>query len=80
MSQETPMNGSGETETDLAGRTEQVNRLLRDLESMVNVEQHAALTEFFAEWAVLSAMRTTLKMQSRNEESSSADLETEKGA
>ena len=80
MSQETPLNGSDGTETDLAGRTEQVNRLLRELEGMVNGEQHSALTEFFAEWAVLSAMRTTLKMQSKSDESSPSDLETEKGA
>ena len=82
MSQEMPMTGSGETETDLVGKTEQVNKMLRELEGMVNAEQHAALTEFFAEWAVLSAMRTTLQMQSKTDESGAAtsELETEKGA
>jgi hypothetical protein len=65
MSQETPTNG---TQPNLAEATQQVNNLLRELEGIVDSEQHAALTEFFAEWAVLSAMRSTVQ------------TETEKGA
>jgi hypothetical protein len=74
MSQETPTGG-----TEMADAAEQVNKLLHELETMVDAEQHTALTEFFAEWEVLSAMRTTLQMQPETG-GETPSTETEKGA
>lgn len=71
MTQETGTGGAG---SNLAEAAEQVNNLLRELEAMVNPEQHEALTEFFSEWSVLSALRTTREMNETDETSS------EKGA
>jgi hypothetical protein len=76
MSQETPMAGQ---ENELVEATEQVNRLLHELEGMVDSEQHAALTEFFAEWAVLSAMKATMEMQNVTTASDSSATTDEPG-
>lgn len=78
MTQET---GAKLTAEDAAQR---VNQLLHELEAMVNIEQHEALTELFAEWSVLSAMKTTLEMQKATTEVMppfiETSTETEKGA
>lgn len=50
---------------DLAQARNEVNNLLHELENMVDPVQHQNLTNFLMEWAVLSAMRTTLALQKK---------------
>ncbi len=73
MSQETPTNQSS-AQAEMTEAVGQVNRLLAELDGMVNSEQHAALTEYFAELAVLSAMR--IRNQTQPQDSSGSDSET----
>ena len=65
MSNENSFAGPAEVKPDLAQARNDVNSLLHELESMVDDVQHDTLTNFLAEWAVLSAMRTTLALQTK---------------
>ena len=83
MSQENMSTGASTDAPNLIGMTDEVNKLMHDLENMVNKEQHIALTEVFAEWAVLSAMRSTITAQDSSTdgitEYASPSIEPEKG-
>lgn len=61
----TTENLSGGAKPDLTQARDEVNKLLHELENMVDEVQHASLTNYLAEWAVLSAMRTTLALQEK---------------
>ena len=56
---------SAEVKTGLTQARDEANKLLHELETMVDDVQHSTLTNFLAEWAVLSAMRTTLALQNK---------------
>ena len=61
---------------DLAGARNEVNKLLHELEAMVDPVQHQNLTNFLMEWSVLSAMRTTLALQNKGESRAAASEDT----
>lgn len=65
MSNENSSAGLAKVKPDLAQARNDVNSLLHELETMVDQVQHDTLTNFLAESAVLSAMRTTLALQTK---------------
>jgi hypothetical protein len=50
------------TEEMMTGQANHANQLLRELETSLSPEQHTALTKFFAERAVLNAMKIRMAM------------------
>jgi hypothetical protein len=65
MTSENLSGSPGDDKSNLAQAKDEVNKLLHELESMVDEVQHNSLTNFLAEWAVLSAMRITLALQNK---------------
>lgn len=54
------------TEEMMTSQATTLNQLLRDLESTLNPQQHEALTKFFAERAVLVAMKQKMAMDEKS--------------
>jgi hypothetical protein len=48
---------------EIKAQAEKVNRLLRELEPMLDDNQHQVVTELFAERAVLAAMRARVELE-----------------
>jgi len=48
---------------EIKAQAERVNRLLRELEPMLDDNQHQVVTELFAERAVLAAMRARVELE-----------------
>lgn len=48
---------------EIKAQAEKVNRLLRELEPMLDDNQHQVVTELFAERAVLTAMRARVELE-----------------
>ncbi|HEX2911183.1 MAG TPA: hypothetical protein VH186_10275 [Chloroflexia bacterium] len=60
---ENPIPDAAVSDREVQAQAQRVNQLLRELEQQLDDNQHAVLTEFFAERAVLSAMKMRVDLE-----------------